>query len=272
MLSIPIRPAAALLAATSLLGCTSPPAKPSRSVLAGNPAHTLLILPLNLTIEMPAELQGMSPVVWKQLELYLRAHGKKLKTVAQPVARRLWIESISQARAGKSSAKVDFDDAARLLVLELARHADFDMVIVPSLFVQQARLLGRVARWDGAKRQVEFEAYGREARKLAANPSVEGTAPAASLHVVVLDNGGEVLQQAQGGLELLVRVVIRANDDLPEAPPKYAYATRTDLFADPQPLREGIARALSPFLPPLPPSVALPPGTAAQPGSGPQLP
>lgn len=223
---------------------------PKRSVLEGSPAHTLLVLPLNVTVVMPAELESSSPVVWKELELYLSAHGKKLKTVAFPVARLLWAQSIQRARSGEKGRRAGFDAAARLLVLELSRHADFDIVIVPSLFVQEAAFSGTRARFDGVERELDYEAYGREAKEIAARAPVEGAAPAASLHAVVLDAQGNKLQEGQGGLDLLVDVLVRTSRD-GVAEPSFDFETRTDVFANRDHVREGIEAALAPFLPPL---------------------
>jgi hypothetical protein len=224
---------AAAFVLAHLLGCASAPRK-ERSVLAGSAAQDLLILPLNVTAIMPPELEALSSFVWTELEIYLRAHGKRLKTASFRDARRLWLSSIRQVRAGEKGARAGFDDAARALVLELAKHAEFDTVIVPSLFIRKARISGNSATWDGVERSLEFEESRRDARSILANTPLVGAAPAASLHAVVLDAKGNKIQEAKGGLELLV------------------LATRTDLFANREHVREGVAEALAPFLPPLP--------------------
>src|SRR5262249_58334805 len=72
---------AAALAAACLAGCAGGPAR-QRSVLAGNPTRNLLVLPLNVAVVMPSELEAARPIVWQELEIYLRAQGKELKTVS----------------------------------------------------------------------------------------------------------------------------------------------------------------------------------------------
>jgi hypothetical protein len=218
-------------------------------VLLGAESQMLLILPLNVAAVMPPELEHFSPIVWKELELYLRAQGKELKTISRQAARQLWVRSIRQVRSGEKGARAGYDDAARILALELRSQTGFDAMLAPSLFVREAPISNRSARWDGVERELEFEARGLEARRLAAAP-LEGAAPAASLHVAVFDAKGEKLHEAQGGLELLVRVrVARSN---PAGQPNFQFTARTDLFADRKHLREGIAAAFAPFLPPLP--------------------
>jgi hypothetical protein len=220
-------------------------------VLAGNPAGTLLVLPLNVTSVMASELEETSPAVWDELAAYLQDLGKQLKTVNARVARQLWLGSIRKVRAGEKGAEAGIDDAAGEFVRELARHAEFDVVIAPSLFVREAGIAGREASWDGVSRPVEFKAHALEAKRAALNASFEGKAPAASLHVVVLDAGGEKLQESLRGLELLVRVqVLESRPDLPPDR-RFEYAARTDLFSDRKSIRAEIAEALAPFLPPL---------------------
>lgn len=207
--------------------------------------RNLLILPLNMIAAMPKELEGLSPVVWKELELYLRERDAQLKTVNRRDARSLWLASVREARAASGGAVADVDQAARVLVAKLAEHADFDGVIAPSLFMRKAPIHGRVASWDGVDRPVEMQASG-EALKQLIETELEGVAPAASFHVVVLDADGDEVQESIAGIELLVRV---------EATPRRSgalemhYVTRTDLFSNRAWVRQGIAAALAPFIP-----------------------
>ncbi len=239
---------AAAIALAYLLGCASEPRR-ERSVLLGSENRVFLILPLNVAAVMPPELESFSPIIWKELELYLRAQGKQLKTISRQAARNLWVRTIRQVRAGEKGARAGYDDAARALALELRNHAEFDAMIAPSLFVREARISNRSARWDGVERELDFEARGLEARRLAAT-LLEGTAPAASIHVAVFDAKGQKLHEARGGLELLVRVRVVGNN--PAGRPTFQFATRTDLFGNREHVREGITEAFAPFLPPLP--------------------
>ncbi len=211
--------------------------------------RVFLILPLNVAAVMPPEFESLSPIIWKELELYLREQGKELKTISREAARNLWLRSIRTVRAGEKGARAGYDDAARALVLELRKHAAFDALIAPSLFVREARISNRFARWDGVERAVEFEGSGLAAWSLVATP-LEGAAPAASLHVAVFDANGDKLHEAQGGLELLVRVEVATQEG--SGQPSFQFATRTDLFANREHVHEGISLAFSSFLPQLP--------------------
>jgi hypothetical protein len=240
------------MASASLLACASPPPR-AKSVLAGGTAQNLLLLPLNVTATMSPELEDLSDLVWSELETYLQAEGKRLRTAPFRDTRRLWIGSVQRARAAEKSTRADFDDAARLLVLELAKHADFDTVVIPSLFVREAPISGDAAAWDGVERKVEFEQKGRAVEGLSPDSPFVGVAPAASLHAVVLDAEGNKLQDALGGLELLVRVRVKGTLAPAAGEPKLEFLPRTGLFASSENVREGIAKALAPFfLPSLP--------------------
>jgi len=219
-------------------------------VLLGAENRVFLILPLNIATVMPPELEFFSPIVWKELEVFLRAHDKQLKTVARETARELWVRSIQQVRAGEKGARAGYDDAARALVLELQKHAGFDAMIAPSLVIREAPISKRSARWDGVERELAFEKQGFEARSLVAATPLEGAAPAASLHVAVFDAKGEKLHEATGGLDLLVRARVEGTD--PSGLPIFQFSPRADPFENREHLREGIATAFLPFLLPLP--------------------
>jgi hypothetical protein len=210
----------------------------------------LLILPFNLAVDMPSELDDASPFVWKELELYLRAHGKELKTVSLVDAKRLWISSIQEVKDG---AGTGYDDAARVLAQKLAQHAEFDVLIAPSLVVRNAHVLGGAALWDGVERPIQIEEPAGATSDAREDAPLSRTVPAASLHVVVLRKTGEKIQETVGGLEVLVRVRVQREAGVPASDASYELAPRVDLMANPAHLRDGIAVALAPFLPPLRP-------------------
>jgi hypothetical protein len=255
-----LRSFGAALALLALAGCTSPP--PSEpTVLLGSESEVFLVLPLNVALVMPTELENSSAILWRELELYLREQGKELKTVSRQVARNLWVRSIQAARAGPQGARAGYDDAARALAIELRKHAEFDAMIAPSLFVREARIENQTASWDAVVRPLEFEFEEQRlgARTTVTNRPLEGVAPGASLHVAVFDAEGVKLHAGEGGLDLLVRVTVRRKRPWSEddgnalaAEPVFDFAPRPDPFGDRAHLREGFNAAFAPFLPPLP--------------------
>lgn len=237
---------ALVLALGCLLGCAKAP-KRGRSVLLGAENRVLLILPLNVATVMPRELEYVSPILWEELETYLRADDRKLKTISAQSAHSLWLKSIKQVRAGPQGARAGFDDAARVLAIELRKQTEFDAMVAPSLYVREAPIANRSASWDGVEREIDFEARGIEARGFVSIP-LEGAAPAASLHVAVFDANGDKILDAKGGLELLARV--RVTKDDASGQPTFVFEPRSDLFQNREHVREGIGLAFAPLLAP----------------------
>lgn len=230
------------------LGCATPqPA--GKTVLAQSPSETIVLLPLNVTTAMPEELKAESPLVWHELKLYLLAHGASLKTLPFQTARSFWIDSIREARAGAAGPKAGFSEAARIFVAKVAPHAKFGSVIIPSLFVQGAEVEGWNASWDGIERSVTIDP-GHWADAVGADTPFGGAVPAASLHAAVLDEHGEVIQQNQAGLALLVSIRLAGRPGL--GPPRIEVVNLPEALANRESILEGIARALAPFLSPLP--------------------
>jgi hypothetical protein len=220
-------------------------------VLAKVPER-IVILPLNVATlnGMPAELKNTSPAVWSALEVYLRAHGAALKTVAYPTARALWLASIRDARADPKKKDPGFDDAARLLIGRLKESAEFDALIVPSLSIQRAVLSGTTATWDGSEQALAFETRRGEL-PVPSDAAIEGAVPAVSLHAVVFNAEGAKLHDGRAGLALLVRARISP----PRAPgeaPGFSFVPLRDPFEDRALLIQGTAKALAPFVPVLP--------------------
>jgi len=229
------------IAFMTLLACASKPK--GRTILAGGVSVNLLILPLNVTRPLPQELEGLSSVVWRELEDYLGTGGKRLKTVNPADARDLWRSSVYKARS--AGTRADFGDSVREFVLELTRHAEFDTVILPSLFVREAPISGDKVIWDGVERFLEFRRGSRVVESSSVDTSFEGAAPVSSLRILVLDIKGEKIQDSTGGLEPLVFVRVGA------AGSRLKFVPRKRLDENSENVREAIVEALSPyFLPP----------------------
>lgn len=229
-------------------------------MIAGNPARSLLILPLNLAALMPEELEPARPIVWAELEAYLRAHGKDLRTVSFADARRLWLASIREVRSRNSRA--GYDEASHALVGKLTLHADFDAVIAPSIFVREAKIDGKSASWDGVERELEIELDARV--RLPKPLPLDGVAPAASFHAVVLGPDGSKQGEGVGGLELLVGARVLRKRDWATDAVTVEFVPRVEPFSSREHLLEGISKALGAFLPPLLPAEVLgraPPGS-----------
>jgi hypothetical protein len=241
-------------AGATALACASPaPVGPVGAPAVG-PAiadareiEVVMVLPLNIAVAIPKELEVPSLAVWQSLEDDLRARGVELKTISYSNSRRLWKQSVEQAR------RTEKDDAAALLLamsllaVELRRHTEFDAVVAPSVLIQQSSVDGTRASWDGVTREIEVH---REFRSLHRSRFRAGKkARSASLHVAVFDANGGLIHVGQGGLDLLVRLSVNGYRSSHLAAREFQYfEPRPEVFNDPDLLREGIAKALDPFL------------------------
>jgi hypothetical protein len=240
--------ALACAGASRVEGDAAPAAAPDVAA-AGRTAKVLLVLPLNVAVSMPKGLEGPSMDVSLELENHLLAHGKQLKTVSYQDARRLWSMIMERVSRSERNGAADFAATTSLLAVELRRHTEFDAVIAPSVFVRQAAIRGTQAAWDGVTRPIEVRREHRKFRRSRLRAS--RTARCASLHVAVFDASGRQIHEGRGGLDLLVRLRIDAglSDYLATSNIRY-FEARPEFFDDPALLREGVAKALDPFLSP----------------------
>jgi hypothetical protein len=239
-----------LSAAIVLLACATP--RDPVVMAAGDAARSVLLLPLNVVVALPAELEGPSDRVWQALASYVEAHGKQVRTVRLGDARHMWLNAIQRVESDGRIAEGKFDVAAESLVQELGEHVEFDAVIMPSLFVQQARLSGKHAKWDGVSRRVEVDGDVLHVGSIITATSLAGATPGASLHVVVLGADGAKLHEAQAGLELLMCMKVEGEPGALLSERHIVWEFRPELFENPADVREGVTKALDPFLRPLP--------------------
>jgi hypothetical protein len=236
-----------LASALAALACANEAAQKT-TVLAKVPER-VVILPLNVTTPLPAELKDASGQVWSALEVYLRAHGASLKTVSYSTARGLWLNSIRDARADPKLKDPGFDDAARLLTGKLKQYAEFDALIFPSLYVQRATLAGTKATWDGSERTILIETPRGEA-PIPGDAAIEGAVPGVSLHTLVFNADGAKLHEGRAGLALLVAA--RVSPSAPNEAPTFSFVPLRDPFTDRTFLMQQTARSLAPFVPTMP--------------------
>jgi len=246
--------ALALLLVLACAGTSADSASEPRSVIAGTAVKNAVILPINVTTVTPVDLEPPLSPVWAGIDDYLRANAVKLRTIDFKVARQFWLGSIKQVRERPGGSETGFDDAARVLIKKLSAHAEFDTLLVPTVYLTEAPIEQNQATWDGVTRTVRVESNSLAGTAVAEEVPLEGLAPAASLHMVVLDADGNRIQEGRGGLDLMVDVRVKHNPYGETDEPIFQYIPRADALADPAHVREGIALSLSPFLPALLPS------------------
>jgi len=235
-----------------LLSCATPgpPPGPSPTQIAGQEAKTIILAPLNIVSSLPPELEGSTRMISATLVDHLEAHGKTVRVIGFRAGRDLWKSSMKEVR--DSGEKRNFENAARVYARRIGEQLDFDVLIVPSVFIQNAKMRARTVRWDGAEQKMVIEG-GINSKRANLYQGNMGTLSvrAASLFVHVLDRDGNSIQTKRSGLELIQHLEWRVEQ-------KGGYSGRetvsqelvndTPAIQDKERVRAGVAAALSPFL------------------------
>jgi hypothetical protein len=235
-----------------LPSCASgPPPGPSPAQIAGQEAKTIALSPFNIVSPLPPELAGSIKIVSTTLIEYLEAQDKKVYVLGFRAARDLWKLSVKEVR--ESGLPQNFKNAAKIYAHKIGEQLDFDVVIVPSIFVQNARKKRtRTVRWDGAQQMLEYRGDSRAVS--VASIYIK----AASLFVQVLNGEGDAIHTKRAGLELIqylqfggehVTGSIRRNDRDAQLINSWKIVNDTPPIKDEAMVWAGIAAAFSPFLP-----------------------
>jgi len=140
-----------------LLSCATPgpPPGPNPAQIAGQEAKTIVLAPLNIVSSLPPELEGSTKMISAALVDHLEAHGKTVRVIGFRAGRDLWKSSMKEVR--DSGEKRNFENAARVYARRIGEQLDFDVLIVPSVFIQNAKMRARTVRWDGAEQEMVIE-------------------------------------------------------------------------------------------------------------------
>ncbi len=231
-------------------GCAAGgPRPPTPTEIAGREAKVIIVAPLNVASSLPVEIEGSSKIVSTTLVGYLEEHGKKVQMLGYQVGRDLWVNATQQV--SKSGKRRSFEAAASVYAHEIAKHVDYDVLIIPTLYIQNVRVQSMNARWDGTKETIRVEGKDILSKKDYAVDGLRANVKAASMMAAVFASDGSEIQSAKRGLQMIEHVEIlgkkRRNRDVSD--------DHIDIKANSPPLddalkiRAGIAHVLSPFLP-----------------------
>jgi hypothetical protein len=243
----PILAAAALAA----LACTSAPTPSSEQAATTLGSGRILVVPFNLALRVPVELQDVDQPVWYELLRHFQARDRYL-TVVEPVdAELLWMDAIAELQ--QSGTAPDLSMASAHFARRLDEQVDYGLLLMPSLVLRSARVQGRHAYWDGVRRRLPVRGIPMHGPIIEIglpgnNPGVwglSGSIAAASLHVAVLDTAGRLLYQGLGGLDVLQEATL----DQGAPGETWQLVSREAPFADAEAVREGIALAFERELP-----------------------
>jgi hypothetical protein len=229
---------------------TGPPPGPSPEQIAGQQAKIVVVAPLNIVSSLPPELEGSTKMVSAALVEHLEAHGKTVHVIGFRSGRELWKDSIKEVRS--SGGKQSFENAARVYVRRIGEQVEFDVLIVPSIFIQNAKMRSRTVRWDGAEQTMPIEG-GINSKRANLYQGNAGTlnVRAASLFIHVLGRDGNSIQTKRSGLEIVQHLewrVERKGGYSGTEEVSQELVNDTPAIEDIEMVRAGVAAALSPFL------------------------
>jgi hypothetical protein len=201
-------------------------------------ALRVVVAPLNLALRLAPDLEDAVEPVEVEIIRYFQSHGARVAVIWPPDAWSLWRESMLAIQRSERPA-LDLETAAGVFVRVLDEHADFDLLVMPSLVFREARVTGGYARWDGVRRKISLRTETVE------GPSVDAAEWKArisgvSLHVLALTPDGGCEFRGWGGLDLAHDAVLPRGGN-----PGHSFLRlQRQLLENPEHLREGIALAL----------------------------
>jgi hypothetical protein len=262
---LPRRGAAlALVAAIAVLcaGCSTARPRPLEFGRGAPGALRVVVAPLNLPVQLAADLEDAVDPVSAEVIRYFHLHGARVAVIWAPDAWTLWRDSAAAMQAARNRAPT-LEEVAAAFSRALAEHADYDLLVLPSLVYRDAEVKGRYAVWDGVRRRIRFRsragvAIGRaqpipdpidSTDRSTAGAVVtqwRGRITGLSLHALVFTPEGRGVFQGFGGLDL-VHDAVQTREGSPEQP---VLQLHPNMLQNDVHVREGIALALDPYLAP----------------------
>ena len=226
----------------------------------GDPdALRVVVAPMNLAVPLAADLEDAVEPVSEEVIRYLQAQGVRVAVIWSPDAATLWREAAEAVQA-RRDAPPEFAQVASVFAQALADHADYDVLLLPSLVFRDARVQGRFAHWDGVRRRIRVRvrsgtSLGRaesipdpvastDRSAGTVTPDWRGSITGLSIHALVLTPEGRGVFQGFGGLDL-VHDPVKAREGSPDPPLLHLHST---MLKSSDHVREGIALALDPYL------------------------
>lgn len=238
-----------LASAFVIQSCASgPPPGPSPEQIAGKNAKIILVAPFNIVSSLPPELEGSTKIVSAALVEHLEAHGKTVRVIGFRIGRELWSTSMKEVR--ESNQPRNFENAAKVYTRKLGEIVEFDVLIVPSIFIQNAKMRARTVRWDGAEQMMTIKGSTGSNRYQGNLGTLN--VRAASIFVHILGRDGNSIQTKRSGLELIQHIewsLERQGGQSGTDKVSQNLINDTPPIEDKEMVRAGVAAVLSPFLP-----------------------
>jgi hypothetical protein len=213
-------------------------------------ASRIVVAPLNLALRAPAGVSLDTELVRVELARHFQQMDRAVKEIEPVGASRIWAES--HAELTETGAKPDLAVTSKNFAQRLAQHAEYDLLIMPSLLLRSARVVGTDAYWDGVRRRLPVKSIAPFGPIEALEPTgirvsqrgFRGRVTAVSLYVEVLTPDGRSVYQGIGGLDVLQEArLARAGSR------SWELVDRTDALAERSDLSSGIDVAFERQLP-----------------------
>jgi hypothetical protein len=215
----------------------------------------VVLAPLNLGIEPPADLDDAVPIVENALVRALQARGARVAMIWPPDAHALWDAAAASVARSDDPAR-DLRAVAQVFSNTLGESTRFDLLLFPSLALREARVTGRQARWDGVRRRIPVRTRaGAEDTHaapdapvfeggVALQPEWGGRIAGLSLHLLAYRPGYEPIER-WAGLDVVHETVQVRGPTGAQA--EVELRPRADILGDATLVDEGIAHGLDPI-------------------------
>jgi hypothetical protein len=252
----------AVLAAIAFGSTGCHPAKPRLHPLESGSASALRIVvaPMNLAVPLWPDLEDAVEPVNDELIRYLQESGFRVAVIWVPDATALWRDSAAAVQQEREEPP-EFAEIAGVFSRLLAREAEFDLLVLPSLVFREAEVQGRFAQWDGVRRRIRFRAssaapVGRaqpfpdpfnstdRSAPGPLNPEWRGRITGLSVHALLITPQGSAVYQGLGGLDLVHDAIRSSGGSGVESSLRLQHR----LLEDSEHVREGISLALRSYL------------------------
>jgi hypothetical protein len=200
----------------------------------------VVVAPLNLALRLAPDLEDAVEPVEAEIIRYLQFQGAKVAVIWPPDAWALWRGSMETVRASES-LELNLETASRAFTRELSEHADFDLLVMPSLVYRKASVEGRTARWDGVRRKISVRTRTASGGSVV-SAEWKGRITALSLHALVFTPEGHAVFQGWGGLDVVHDAVLEPGGNAGRS----FLQLQRELLEKPEHVREGVGLALEP--------------------------
>ncbi|MFK7894760.1 MAG: hypothetical protein AB8G23_02930 [Myxococcota bacterium] len=176
---------------------------------------------------------------------HLESHGKTIQQLRFKTGRGLWMDAIGRVEAEKKERT--FESAARVYAQEIAKEVEYDLLIIPTLYVQNARVSRRWAKWDDAKERIPLK--GRLTGNMRFEQVTGTTFKAASIMTAIYTPAGQEVHTKKRGLQLIEHIEVSGGKGSDRNTNYFQQVMNQPAIENTELVRAGVAAVLYPLVP-----------------------